>query len=119
VVSAMGPELEFPPRAELRLVDVLHALADPVRLELLRLLDEADGAVPCGQFALPVSKATTSHHLKVLREAGIVQCREAGTRRYYTLRRNDLDARFPGLLESVLRSDSATTEPDGVAHQRA
>jgi DNA-binding transcriptional ArsR family regulator len=102
VVDAMGPELEIPPRDELRLVDVLQALADPVRLELVRLLDESDGQVPCGQLPLPVSKATASHHFKVLREAGIVQARYEGTRRYYSLRRDDLEARFPGLLASVL-----------------
>ncbi len=100
----MGPELDFPTRAEIRLVDVLHAFADPVRLELLHVLDEADGAVACGQIPLPVSKATASHHFKVLREAGVVWAREVGTRRYYSLRRDDLEARFPGLLESVLHA---------------
>ena len=69
----MGPELEIPPRDELRLVDVLQALADPVRLELVRLLDESDGQVPCSQLPLPVSKATASHHFKVLREAGVLR----------------------------------------------
>jgi len=111
VGSTMGPELEFPPRAEIHLVDVLHAFADPVRLELLRLLDEADGAVACGQIPLPVGKATASHHLKVLREAGVVWAREAGTRRYYSLRRDDLEDRFPGLLESVLHADAGTSAP--------
>jgi DNA-binding transcriptional ArsR family regulator len=104
VGGVMGPELEFPPRDEIQLVDVLHAFADPVRLELMHLLDEADGAVACGQIPLPVGKATASHHLKVLREAGIVWAREVGTRRYYSLRRDDLEARFPGLLGSVLHS---------------
>ena len=72
MVGVMGPDLAFPGRDELRLVDVLQALADPVRLQLVRLLHETDGAVACGQIPLPVSKATASHHLKVLREAGIV-----------------------------------------------
>jgi DNA-binding transcriptional ArsR family regulator len=115
VGSTMGPELEFPPRAEIHLVDVLHAFADPVRLELLRLLDEADGAVACGQIPLPVGKATASHHLKVLREAGVVWAREAGTRRYYSLRRADLEDRFPGLLESVLHADAGTSAPSRAA----
>jgi DNA-binding transcriptional ArsR family regulator len=107
VVGAMGPDLTFPARDELRLVDVLQALADPVRLQLVRLLDETDGAVACGQIPLPVSKPTASHHLKVLREAGIAWAREEGTRRYYSLRREDLEARFPGLLDSVLHADDA------------
>ncbi len=53
-------------------------------------------------MGLPVSKSTGSHHLKVLREAGVVKAQVDGTRRYYTLRRDDLEARFPGLLDSVL-----------------
>jgi len=107
VVGVMGPELTFPDRDDIRLVEVLHALADPVRLQLVRLLDETDGAVACGQIPLPVSKPTASHHLKVLREAGVVWAREVGTRRYYSLRRDDLEARFPGLLDSVLAAGTA------------
>ena len=53
---------------------------------------------------LPVSKSTASHHYKVLREAGLIEARVEGTRRYYTLRTDDLEARFPGLLDSVLSS---------------
>ena len=50
----------------------------------------------CNEIPLPVSKSTGSHHLKVLREAGVVRAQVDGTRRYYTLRRDDLEARFPG-----------------------
>jgi DNA-binding transcriptional ArsR family regulator len=102
-----GPmDLHFPSREELRLVDVLHALSDPVRLQMVRTLDRADGALACVELLLPVSKSTGSHHFKVLREAGVVYCREKGTRRYYTLRRDDLDARFPGLIDAVLLADA-------------
>jgi DNA-binding transcriptional ArsR family regulator len=97
--------LEHPDVAELELVAVLQALADPVRLELVRILDDADGAMSCGEIPLTVSKSTGSHHLKVLREAGVIRGQVDGTRRYYTLRRDDLDARFPGLLASVLAAD--------------
>lgn len=100
--GGMSADLEYPDRGELRLVDVLGALADPVRLQLVRTLDEADGAVPCGQLPLSVSKSTASHHFKVLREAGVVRAEVDGTRRYYTLRRDDLEARFPGLLDTIL-----------------
>ena len=86
----------------IELVDVLQALGDPIRLQIVRILDEADGAIACHEMGLPVSKSTGSHHLKVLREAGVVQAQVDGTRRYYTLRRDDLEARFPGLLDSVL-----------------
>jgi DNA-binding transcriptional ArsR family regulator len=70
------------------------------------MLDEAEGALACADLGLPVSKSTGSHHFKVLREAGVVRCRVEGTRRYYTLRRDDLEARFPGLLDSVLSAAS-------------
>jgi DNA-binding transcriptional ArsR family regulator len=96
--------LEYPERDELLLVEVLQALGDPVRLQIVRFLDGSDGAIACNEIPIPVSKSTGSHHLKVLREAGVVKAQVDGTRRYYTLRTEDLDARFPGLLASVLRS---------------
>jgi DNA-binding transcriptional ArsR family regulator len=98
----LAGELEHPARDAITLVDVLQALGDPVRLQIVRILDEGDGAVACHEMGLPVSKSTGSHHLKVLREAGVVRGKADGTRRYYTLRRDDLEARFPGLLDSVL-----------------
>ena len=58
--------------------------------------------IPCSSIAVPVSKSTSSHHFKVLREAGIVRAREEGTRRFYRLRRDELEQRFPGLLDSIL-----------------
>jgi DNA-binding transcriptional ArsR family regulator len=95
-------DVTVPDRDEIELVDVLAALGDPVRMQLVRILDAADGALCCAEIPIPVSKSTGSHHLKVLREAGVVTAQIEGTRRYYTLRRADLEARFPGLLESVL-----------------
>jgi DNA-binding transcriptional ArsR family regulator len=83
------------------LVEVLQALSDPVRLQIVRHLADV-GEVACGTLPLPVGKSTISHHYKVLREAGIVQMRVVGTRRYHALRREDLDARFPGLLDAIL-----------------
>ena len=101
-------DVHLPERDELRLVDVLHALSDPVRLQIVDVLDRADGPVACGDFPVRVSKSTASHHFKVLREAGVLRCRDEGTRRYHTLRRNDVDARFPGLLDAVLAASSGT-----------
>ena len=89
--------------AEPGLIEVLQALADPVRLQIVGHLAHV-GEVACGTVPLPVGKSTISHHYKVLREAGIVQVRMEGTRRYHALRRDDLDARFPGLLDAVLQA---------------
>jgi DNA-binding transcriptional ArsR family regulator len=107
-MHAIG-ELEHPAVEDLDLVEVLQALGDPVRLQIVRILDEGAGEIACHEMGLPVSKSTGSHHLKVLREAGVVQGKADGTRRYYTLRRDDLEARFPGLLDSVLHAEGAAT----------
>jgi DNA-binding transcriptional ArsR family regulator len=106
VTTTSGPDLESPARDDIDIVEVLQALADPVRLQLLRELDEAEGEMACGEISLPVTKSTRSHHFKVLREAGLIDGRVEGTRRYYTLRREDLDAKFPGLLDTVLRAEN-------------
>jgi DNA-binding transcriptional ArsR family regulator len=97
------------------LVDVLQALSDPVRLQIVRHLARV-GEVACGTVPVAVSKSTISHHYKVLREAGVIQVRVEGTRRFHALRREDLDARFPGLLDAVL---SAGVGDDGEARTYA
>jgi DNA-binding transcriptional ArsR family regulator len=95
-------DLEQPAVEDLDLVEILQALGDPVRLQIVRFLAGCEGPIACHEIPVPVSKSTGSHHLKVLREAGVVSARIDGTRKYQTLRRDDLEARFPGLLESVL-----------------
>ena len=95
--------LAGPTRTALGLGEVLQALADPVRLQIVRVLADAAAPIACNAFGIPVAKSTGSHHLKVLREAGVVTAQVDGTRKYHTLRRADLDDRFPGLLDSVLR----------------
>ena len=89
---------------EPQIVDVLHALSDPVRLAIVRAIDEADAELTCSEIPVDITKSTASHHFKVLREAGILAVRVEGTRRYHSLRRDDLDRRFPGLLDSVLNA---------------
>jgi DNA-binding transcriptional ArsR family regulator len=101
-------DLHHPAVGELELTAVMHALSDPARLRVVRTLAR-EAERPCGSFDLGVTKATASHHFKVLREAGLVMTRVDGARRYLTLRREDLDARFPGLLDAVLASELAGT----------
>jgi DNA-binding transcriptional ArsR family regulator len=93
-----------PARGEIELAAVLHALSDPVRLRIVAALAIAGEEPSCGSFDLPVTKSTCTHHFKVLREAGVIQQRQRGTARLNALRRQDLDARFPGLLASVLQA---------------
>jgi len=98
-----------PARDELSLPSVLYSLSDPVRLRIVQLLAESSDR-PCGTFGIPLAKATISHHFKVLREAGVVSVRGEGTQRLNSLRRDDLESRFPGLLDAVLRAtDTAAT----------
>ncbi len=93
--------LLHPAPDEIALANVMGALADPVRVAIVRALAEQDETV-CGTLDLGVSKATRSHHYRVLREAGLTHTRVEGTRRYVSLRRDDLEARFPGLLDALL-----------------
>nr|WP_257900580.1 metalloregulator ArsR/SmtB family transcription factor [Saccharothrix obliqua] len=93
--------LPHPERDEIRIAAVLHALADPVRLRIVRELARADG-VSCGSMGLGVSPSTLTHHVRTLREAGVVRVQPRGTSRISSLRREDLDALYPGLLDGVL-----------------
>ena len=94
-------EPHHPPRAELELVSVLHALSDPARLAIVRHL-AGETECSCGHFDSRLSKATLSHHYRVLRECGVIKARPDGRKRLLSLRREDLDERFPGLLDAVL-----------------
>src|SRR5947208_15181783 len=98
-----GGALAHPSRQQIELAAVLHALSDPMRLQIVAALAEGD-ELTCGSFGLPVTKSTCTHHFKVLREAGLIQQRQVGTSRLNKLRREDLEARFPGLLGTILRS---------------
>ncbi|MEU0942625.1 transcriptional regulator [Streptomyces canus] len=92
---------------EVPVLTALAALADPVRLTLVReLAGSPEWSRACGTFDVPVGKAALSHHFTVLRAAGLVEQRDEGPRRVNRLRRAEFDARFPGLLELVLRTDS-------------
>jgi DNA-binding transcriptional ArsR family regulator len=82
----------------------LDVLAEPVRRSILRqLASRPDWTFACGMFDLPVGKATSTHHFAVLRNAGLLEQRDEGTRRLNRLRREAFDDRFPGLLDLVLR----------------
>jgi len=91
-----------PSRSEIRLPVVLHALGDPIRLEILRQID-AEDKKECGTFNLEMPKSSLSHHFRVLREAGVIGTRPNGTALINWLRTDDLDDLFPGLLSSVLQ----------------
>ncbi len=103
LIPPTGEPLPHPGRDDIELAAVLHALSDPMRLRIVAGLVAGDER-SCKSFDLPVVKSTSTHHFKVLREAGVIKQRVEGTTRLSCLRRKDLDARFPGLLDAVLKS---------------
>ncbi|MFH9424134.1 ArsR/SmtB family transcription factor [Streptomyces sp. NPDC017529] len=102
MASRTSSPLLHPHEREFDLFAVMSALTDPVRLSIVLQL-AAESAVPCGTFDLPIAKSALSRHLRVLREAGVISQRDEGTRRVNSLRAEELDRRFPGLLALVLK----------------
>jgi DNA-binding transcriptional ArsR family regulator len=95
-------ELPHPDIADIRLTAVMHALSDPVRLAVVRQL-AVSRELHCGGLQdRGVAASTLTHHLRVLREAGVTRTHVVGRERLVSLRRDDLAARFPGLLDVVL-----------------
>jgi DNA-binding transcriptional ArsR family regulator len=94
--------LLHPATCDLQLHAVLHALSDPHRLQIVQALAASESALRCGTMGLSITKSTATHHFRVLRDAGVIHQVEDGTARLNSLRREDLDARFPGLLDAVL-----------------
>jgi DNA-binding transcriptional ArsR family regulator len=94
--------LDSPPIEAIDLDTVLHALADPHRrrvvLELARTPDEERS---CASFNLPLAKSTRTHHWRTLRKAGLIHQRDAGNGTFLRLRRDEIDSRFPGLLDTL------------------
>jgi DNA-binding transcriptional ArsR family regulator len=104
-VTDHATALHHPDRDEIELAGVLHALSDPQRLQIVRELAADDAPRPCGTFELGVTKSTMTHHFRVLREAGVIRQERVGTTKLTALRREDVDARFPGLLDAVLAAE--------------
>jgi DNA-binding transcriptional ArsR family regulator len=105
------PSLPHPDRSEFDLAAVLHALSDPMRLRVVRELAINGGERTCNSFNLPIVKSTCTHHFRVLREAGLIRQRVVGTKKVSSLRRDDIDARFPGLLDAVVHGTEQVVVP--------
>ncbi|WP_171169496.1 helix-turn-helix transcriptional regulator [Streptomyces sp. I05A-00742] len=113
--SNQEARLPQPDLAAVEIGTVLQALADPVRLQIVRLLSRL-GHAPCGGLDVPVKRSTVSHHLRTLRESGLVETHLQGNTRISAVRREELDRRFPGLLASILDAAPAVTSgPEGTA----
>ena len=99
----MAKPLFHPDTDRLELASVLDALSDPVRLQIVARLAR-EGERSCSGFLDYGQKTNLTYHLVRLREAGITKTRSEGAFRIISLRTEDLEARFPGLLKAVLAS---------------
>ncbi|SRR6266568_1836553 len=103
----MSRSLAHPTREQIELPMVLDCLSDPTRLAIVCILagrDRAATELRCGDFNALSGKSNLTYHFAKLRESGLMQTRVVGTARLMKLRREDLEARFPGLLDAVLAS---------------
>ena len=112
----MKRPLLHPTADELKLESILYALADPVRLEIVRRLAGEGCPLKCSDAApghLP--KSTMSHHFQILREAGVVASERRGTEVVNTLRCVEIEAKFPGVVSAILKATKPLVCPDATA----
>jgi DNA-binding transcriptional ArsR family regulator len=113
--------LPHPPSDQIELAAVLEALSDPTRLGIV--IDLADRKTEwearCGEFSHLGSKTNLTYHFAKLRAAGVTHARAEGTSRFISLRREDLDARFPGLLDTVIKAARSAARKPKPASGRA
>lgn len=96
-------ELFHPIIDQLCLSAILSALGDPIRLKIIKNLSDKRETT-CASCNIDLPKSALSHHFKVLREAGLIRVRIEGKQRFLSIRYDELEERFPGLLDSVIRS---------------
>jgi len=104
-MTAMQRPFVHPPIETVTLEGILYALADPVRLGIVRRLASGSCGLNC-QSAAPgnVAKSSQSHHFQVLREAGLIRSERRGVEVINALRCEEISARFPGLVPAILRA---------------
>jgi DNA-binding transcriptional ArsR family regulator len=103
--------VDHPDLAQVDLQQVMEALADPVRRMVVSQLARRGEDMSCGTFEAPVSTSTLTHHFNVLREAGVIRQYYAGVTKMNTLRTEEMEGRFPGLLPAVIAACTAKTGP--------
>lgn len=91
------------PIEQVELTDIMYALSDSTRLEIIKCLKDAGREMTCGELDLDRPKSSMSHHFKILRAAGLVYTEISGKEHLNTLRLNELEKKFPGLLKSILK----------------
>jgi DNA-binding transcriptional ArsR family regulator len=109
----MGRPISHPNIEDITVAGILHALADPHRLAIVGELLKAESGLNCtqttGKLEVPMPKSTCSQHYRILREAGLIACERKGVEMTSRVRLRELDARFPGLLQSILKAHEKET----------
>jgi len=108
----MSRFLSHPNPEQIQLSQMLDCLSEPVRLAIVCHLAHADtgSELCCSDFQTLSSKSNLAYHFAKLRKAGVIQFRIVGTMRFMRLRRREIDARFPGLLDAILTAAARDTE---------
>lgn len=97
-------QIKHPTIEQVELTDIMYALADPTRLEIVVMLAQAGKKLTCGEINLNRPKSSMSHHFKILRSAGLVETLIEGTEHMNSLRLEEVEGKYPGVLSAVLRS---------------
>jgi len=97
-------QIKHPTIEQVELTDIMYALADPTRLEIIALLAKAGKKLTCGEINLNRPKSSMSHHFKILRGAGLVQTLIEGTEHMNSLRLDEIEQKYPGVLSAVLKA---------------
>lgn len=97
-------QMKHPDMAQVELIDIMYALSDPTRLEIVTRLANEKHAMTCGQLDLDRPKSSMSHHFKILRAAGLVRTIIEGTEHMNSLRMAEIEKKFPGVLKSILKN---------------
>ena len=94
-----------PSKEDITLPGILAALADPVRIQIIKNMVENDGCLSCCQAAPcpKIAKSTLSNHFRILREAGLIRTTKHGVENRSVLRLADITEKFPGLLKTILK----------------
>jgi DNA-binding transcriptional ArsR family regulator len=102
----MARPFHHPPQSEISLDGILYALSDPIRRAIVVKLI-ASGGLNCGQVCEALPPSTVSHHHRILRENGLIRSQKRGVEVINSVRREDVDSRFPGLLDAILKQLNA------------
>jgi DNA-binding transcriptional ArsR family regulator len=95
---------KHPTIEQVELTDIMYALADPTRLEIVVMLAQAGKKLTCGEINLNRPKSSMSHHFKILRSAGLVETLIEGTEHMNSLRLEEVESKYPGVLSAVLKA---------------